>query len=67
MVKIEKVTNGYILIREERLGGDSKHIFPTIEELFVCLLSEFEGLSRHSPGDWYGNVIVERGRDQKEK
>ena len=60
MVKIEKAANGYILMREEGLGGYSKHIFTSIEDLFDCLLSEFEGLSRYNSGDWYGRVTVER-------
>ena len=63
MVTIEKVETGYILERGE-VYSRSRPVFTIIEDLFACLLSEFEGLSQYNSGVLFGKVTIQRGETE---
>ena len=60
MIKIQKVSNGYILEK-----GIETLVYPSIEELFNDLLLFFEGKSSTLLGDSYGEVKILRGKKTK--
>jgi len=52
--QIKKVENGYII----RDGYGAETIFFNISDVFSELLLHFEGKSKHSKGDFYGEVKI---------
>lgn len=62
-VRIEEVSNGYIL---KGLGIlKETEVYGTLDEVFDRLLTYFEGLCEHFNGPRYGKVSIKRGEDEK--
>lgn len=51
---VSKVSNGYII----RDSFNKEIIFFTLQEVFECLLSKFEGKSKYFNGKSWGEVII---------
>ncbi len=58
MVKIKKVSNGYIV---EDISSNEESVYETLDEVFEDLLLHFEGLNKYFKEDLYGRVKVIRG------
>ncbi len=60
IVKIERVENGFILELD-----NTKTVYLTLDELFERLLLHYEGKSKVFYHEAYGNVIIERDRQEE--
>ena len=56
-MKIEKVSNGYI-VYENRGLGIRRHVFETLKEVFEYELLYFEGKSESFSGDLYAKIEI---------
>ena len=58
MVKVKKVSNGYIV---ENTYTNEESVYKTLDEVFEDLLLHFEGLAECFKGSSYGKVKIIRG------
>ncbi len=60
-IKITKVENGYIATSP----SGRTNVFTALEDLFVNLLAQFEGLYPTFTGNSFGNVEIHRGEGEQ--
>lgn len=61
-VLIDKLDRGYIVTSTRSGGLTSKKAYLTIDEVFVDLLSQFEGLCPYFNGRFFGDIKVIRSK-----
>jgi hypothetical protein len=61
-IQITKVENGYLTT--ENGFASKQHVFKTIDEMFYYILNLYEFRHRCSEGEYYGDVIVKRGKEK---
>ena len=65
MLKIWTAVNGYI-VEDSTPVSSRTMIYTDLDELLNGLLQYFEGRSASSGGKFYGKVIIERGKDERQ-